>query len=93
MTARTATLRDPGPLEFDATLRRSDAWGAACFVDFPWDLEDTFGKGNLVPVHVVWDGRQEYRGSLARTGACAMLLCRKDVVAALGQGAPATACA
>jgi hypothetical protein len=88
MTVRTATLRDPGPLEFDAPLLRSDDSGAACFVDFPWDLKDTFGKGNLVPVHVVWDGRVAYRGSLARMGgACAMLLCRKDVVAALGKAA------
>ena len=39
-------------------------------------------------MRVVWDGSVEYRGSLARMGgACAMVLCRKDVVAQLGKKA------
>jgi hypothetical protein len=81
-------LQDPGPLEFEATLLRSDSSGAACFVDFPWNLKETYGKGNLVPVRVLWDGRVEYQGSLAMMGGdCAMLLCRKDVVAKLGKKA------
>ena len=81
-------LPDPGPLEFEATLLRSDASGAACFVDFPWKLKETFGRGNLVPVRVLWDGQVEYQGSLAMMGGeAAMLLCRKDVVAKLGKTA------
>jgi hypothetical protein len=80
-------LIDPGPIEFEAVLHRSDASGAACFVDFPHDLKATYGRGNLVPVTAPWDGRVEYRGSLAMMGgACAMLLCRKDVQALLGRG-------
>jgi hypothetical protein len=79
---------DPGPIEWEAVLHRSDASGAACFVDVPFDLKGTFGRGNLVPVLAVWDGTVTYRGSLARMGGpCAMLLCRKDVVAQLGKGA------
>jgi hypothetical protein len=85
---RPAGLRDPGPLTFQAELLRSDASGAACFVNFPWDLKETYGKGNLVPVQALWDGKVSYRGSLAMMGGdCAMLLCRKDVVAQLGKGA------
>lgn len=85
--ASVESVRDPGPIHFNATLHRSDASGAACFVDFPWDLRETYGKGNLVPVVATWDGRVEYRGSLARMGGDhAMLLCRKDVLAELGKG-------
>lgn len=80
-------LLDPGPLRFRAPLLRSDSSGAACFVAFPWDLKSTFGKGNLVPIVARWDDRVEYRGSLAMMGGdCALLLCRKDVVAQLGKG-------
>ena len=64
--AKTAGMKNPGPLTFTAKLQRSERSGAACFVDFPWDLHETFGKGNLVPVTVTWDGRVPYRGSLAR---------------------------
>lgn len=79
-----ASLRDPGPVEFEAVLQSTASSGAACFVDFPHDLQALYGKGNLVPVKVTWDGRVEYRGSLAKMGgACAMVLCRKDVVARL----------
>lgn len=78
-------LRDPGAVEFTATLQGADAGG--CFVDFPGDLKAMYGKGNLVPVRALWDGKVEYRGSLAKMGGdCAMLLCRKDVQAQLGKG-------
>jgi hypothetical protein len=84
-------LRDPGPLTFQAELLRSEASGAACFVNFPWERKATYGKGNLVPVLAVWDGKVSYRGSLAMMGGdFAMLLCRKDVVAQLGKGPGAT---
>lgn len=84
----TTPLRDPGPLELEAVLQRSDSSGAACFLLVPWDLKETFGKGNLVPVEALWDGRVRYRGSLAKMGGPqAMLLCRKDVLAALGKAA------
>lgn len=84
--ATPPTLRDPGPIELEAVLQKTSS--AACYVDFPYDLKATYGKGNLVPVRAVWDGRVEYRGSLAMMGGeCAMLLCRTDVVAALGKRA------
>lgn len=83
----SVALRDPGPLTFEAQLHKALDTGAACFVEFPWDLKETFGKGNLVPVKALWDDRVEYRGSLAMMGGPrAMLLCRTDVVAQLGKG-------
>jgi hypothetical protein len=79
---------DPGPIVFEAVLQATRASGAACYVEFPHDLKATYGKGNLVPVRVVWDGRVTYRGSLARMGGpLAIVLCRKDVVAALHKAA------
>ncbi len=88
MASREVVYTDLGPLEFEATLHKAVASGAACFVDFPWDLKQTFGRGNLIPVRTFWDGRVEYRGSLAMMGGdAAMLLCRKDVLAALGKEA------
>lgn len=83
-----AALVDPGPIELTSVLQRSASSGAACFIEVPFDLKVTYGVGNLVPVHALWDGRVEYRGSLARMGGpCALLLCRKDVVAQLGKAA------
>lgn len=81
------TLRDPGALRFTATLRAAGGT-AACFVPFPWDLKETFGRGNLVPVVALWDDRVTYQGSLAMMGGeRAMLLCRKDILAQLGKAA------
>lgn len=81
-------LIDPGPIEFTATLERSDSSGAACFVAFPHDLKRTYGKGNLVPIRATFDGRVDDRGSLANMGdANALLLVRKDVLAQLGKTA------
>lgn len=84
----SSTLRNPGPVVFEATLLRSSDSGAACFVHFPHDLKSLYGKGNLVPVLVTWDGHVRYRGSLAMMGGShAMCLARKDVLAQLGKTA------
>jgi len=79
-------LIDPGSISFEAPLQRSERSGAACWVDFPHELKELYGKGNLVPVRATWDGRVVYRGSLAMMGGTLpMLLCRKDVLAQLGK--------
>ena len=81
-----AGLIDPGPIEFDAILERSNASGSACFVPFERDLKRTFGKGNLVPIRATFDGAVDYRGSLANMGGeHAVLLVRSDVLAKLGK--------
>lgn len=77
-------LKSPGPIEFEAPIKVGD--GGGCWVDFPFDLKETYGKGNLVPFKAVFDNRVEYRGSLAKMGGdCAMLLIRKDIQAEIGK--------
>ncbi len=51
---------------------------------FPYDLKETYGKGNLVPVVATFDGI-EYRGSIAKMGPEPLLLIRKAI--RLGKGA------
>lgn len=81
-----AALRDPGPIEFTDALKPAGST-SACFVSFPFDLKDTYGRGNLVPVEALWNDRVRYRGALAMMGGeRAMLLCRKDILAELTKG-------
>lgn len=80
------TLIDPGPIEFDAVVQ---AEGGGTWVDVPFDLKATYGKGNLVPIVATFDGRVRYQGSLAKMGGpTAMLLIRSDVRAQLGDPKP-----
>ena len=75
--------RNPGPLKFSAAIK-GDASGA--YIEFPYDLKETFGVGNLVPYIATFDGRVKYQGSLAKMGgSCAMIVLRKDVRAELGK--------
>jgi hypothetical protein len=74
------------PIRYRATLQPTQS--AACYVDFPYDLKALYGKGNLVPVHVLWDDRVAYQGTIAKMGGPhPMILCRTDVVTALGKAA------
>lgn len=52
---------------------------------FPYDLKETYGIGNLVPVVVTFDV-VEYRGSIAKMGGQALLLIRKEIREKLGKG-------
>jgi bacteriocin resistance YdeI/OmpD-like protein/uncharacterized protein DUF1905 len=81
------TYINPGPLEFQAKIyRNTNVDNSSAFVEFPYDLKETFGVGNLVPITATFDGRVKYRGSLAKMGGPqAMLLLRKDVRAKLGK--------
>ena len=78
---------DPGPVEFEAEIVRNTAVAnSSAFIEFPHDLKETFGVGNLVPVVATFDGSVTYRGSLARMGGPrAVLVLRKDVRAELGK--------
>jgi bifunctional DNA-binding transcriptional regulator/antitoxin component of YhaV-PrlF toxin-antitoxin module len=78
--------KDPGPLAFTATIEQDDSSGAAGFIVFPYDLKETYGIGNLVPVVATFDGI-EYRGSIAKMGPEPLLLIRKDVREKLGKAA------
>jgi hypothetical protein len=76
--------KDPGTLSFTATIEQGDDMGEAAWIVFPYDLKETFGIGNLVPVVSTFDG-VEYRGSIAKMGPQPLLLIRKDVRAKLGK--------
>ncbi len=71
------TLIDPGPIEFEAVVQGA---GSGTWVEVPFDLKQTYGKGNLVPIVATFNGTVRYQGSLAKMGGPApMLLLRNDV--------------
>ena len=78
---------DPGPLEFESDItRNTGVANSSAFISVPFDLKETFGVGNLVPVVAVFDGTVIYRGSLSTRGdRGALLVMRKDVRAELGK--------
>jgi hypothetical protein len=83
----TKVYKNPGPIAFTATIsRNTDVANTSAWIEFPFDLKETYGVGNLVPFKATFDGRVTYRGSLAKMGgAGAMILLRKDVRAELGK--------
>jgi len=75
---------NPGPLTFTAVIRENMTTGS--YINFPYDLKETFGYGNLVPFKAIFDDRIHYQGSLAKMGGPqAMILLRNDVAAQLGK--------
>ena len=75
-------LIDPGPIEFEAELQGEDG---GTWVDVPFDLKETYGKGNLVPILATFNGTERYQGQLEMMGgAHPMLLVRSDVRSRLG---------
>lgn len=80
-------LKDPGPIEFKGKIKQTEMRNnTALWVDFPYDLKETYGKGNLVPVIVTFNDKVKYQGSLAKMGSPkAMILLRKDVQEQLGE--------
>jgi len=79
--------KNPGPLTFTATiLRNTNVANSSAWIEFPYDLKETYGIGNLVPFKATFDSRVNYRGSLAKMGSPkALVLLRKDVQAELGK--------
>src|SRR5580698_5338169 len=51
--------------KFKAKLQ--DAGGGGTFILIPFDVEKEYGKKNLIPVNVTFDG-EPYRGSIANMG-------------------------
>ena len=76
--------KTPDSISFTATIEQGGDAGEAAWIVFPYDLKETYGIGNLVPVVATFDGI-EYRGSIAKMGPEPMLLIRKDVRAKLGK--------
>jgi hypothetical protein len=77
--------KDPGAIRFTAKIQSvGEKFPQNGWVEFPYDLKETYGVGNLVPIIVTYDGF-EYRGSLAKMGGPPMLLLRKDIFEKLGK--------
>ena len=79
--------KNPGPLTFSAVIQRnSEVDNSSAWIEFPYDLKEMYGIGNLVPFKATFDGRVHYSGSLAKMGGPkAMVLLRKDVRDELGK--------
>ncbi len=79
------TLRDPGPIEFDAViLRNTEVANSSAFVALPFDVRAQYGVGGRVPVRATFDGAP-YRGSLTKMGGEHLLLVLGEIRAAIGK--------
>ncbi|PRB06629.1 hypothetical protein CQ046_00605 [Chryseobacterium sp. MYb7] len=55
----------PQPIEFKAIIQQNGEMNAA-FVEFPFSTEELFNKKGQVKIKALFDGKVEYRGSLAK---------------------------
>jgi hypothetical protein len=88
----TRVYKNPGPIKFTAVIKRNtEVANSSAWIEFPYDLKEMYGVGNLVPFQATFDGRVKYQGSLAKMGGPkAMILLRKDVRAELDKAPGAT---
>ncbi|TQL47322.1 bacteriocin resistance YdeI/OmpD-like protein [Homoserinimonas aerilata] len=75
---------NPGVVEFDAVLERSDARGSSAYVAFPHDVRELFGTGGRVPVVATFDG-VPYRGSLVTYGGPHLILVLASIRESIGK--------
>ncbi len=81
------TYKNPGPINFTTIIQRSNnAPNTWAWIEFPYDLKETFGVGNLIPVTVTFDKKVTYSGSIAKMGKGAQIVVRKDVRTDLSKG-------
>jgi hypothetical protein len=80
------SLKNPGTISYVGTILQSGrATNSWAWVDFPYDLKELYGKGNLVPVIVHFDD-VVYQGSIAKMNSQQpRLLIRRDILAQLGK--------
>lgn len=52
-------------IQFKAVIKQNGKMNAA-FVEFPFSTDELFGKKGQVKIKAVFDGKVEYRGSLAK---------------------------
>ena len=63
---------NPGPIEFTGTIvRNSDVANSSAWIEFPDDLKETYGVGNLVPFAAVSTGGSATGGASRRWVASA----------------------
>jgi hypothetical protein len=76
----TIKLKNPGVIRFNGRIVQSDnVTNSWAWVEFPYDLREQYGKGNLVPVIMTFDGIS-YRGSITRMRGKSMLLIKRDIL-------------
>lgn len=69
----------PKKIAFSAEIKQHGSQNAA-FVEFPFSTEELFGKKGQVKIKAVFDGKTEYRGSLAKMKTdCHILGLTKEV--------------
>lgn len=74
----------PKVYEWVAKISISPVSGAAGFIPFPWDPKECFGKANLVPVQMEFEGIP-YRGDIANMGDGPCIVMLKAIRAQLGK--------
>lgn len=73
------------PIQFKAIIKQSGTLNAA-FVEFPFSTEELFNKKGQVKIKAIFDGRFEYRGSLAKMKSeCHILGLTQDIRKQLGK--------
>ncbi|AZB36408.1 YdeI/OmpD-associated family protein [Chryseobacterium bernardetii] len=73
------------PILFTATIKQNGEMNAA-FVEFPFSTEELFNKKGLVKIKATFDGKVEYRGSLAKMkSGCHILGLTQDIRKQLGK--------
>ena len=72
-------------ISFQAIIQQSGTINAA-FVEFPFSVEELFGKKGQVKIKAIFDGKVEYRGSLAKMNSdCHILGLTQEVRKKLGK--------
>ncbi|WP_415324936.1 DUF1905 domain-containing protein [Chryseobacterium sp. MMS23-Vi53] len=75
----------PQPIQFKAVIKQSGEMNAA-FVEFPFSVEELFDKKGQVKIKAIFDGKVEYRGSLAKMKSdCHILGLTQDIRKQLGK--------
>lgn len=73
------------PILFTAIIKQNGAMNAA-FVEFPFSTEELFNKKGQVKIKAIFDGKVEYRGSLAKMKSdCHILGLTQEVRKQLGK--------
>jgi len=82
----TKAKKNPGIITFEGTIKQSDrSTNSWAWIEFPYDLKELYGIGNLVPAIMNFDSI-EYKGSIAKMGGkYPMLLIRRDILALLNK--------
>jgi len=72
-------------INFKAIIKQNGTMNAA-FVEFPFSVEELFGKKGQVKIKALFDGKIEYRGSLAKMNSnCHILGLTQDIRKQLGK--------